>query len=264
MIDSSLVLSLAVLGTVTGFLAGLLGMGGAMLMVPVLTFLLRARGYPAELTPKIAIATSLATICFTALSSLRAHHGRGAVLWPVVKLLTPGLVIGGLIGAHLAVAMPARVLSMLFGAFLVLTATQMVLDRKPKASRALPPPGGTAAVGLGIGALASLVGAGGAFMSVPFLTWCNVRIHQAVGTSSALGFPIALAGTLAYLWAGRELPPLPGTVGYLYIPGLAVVALASVVLAPLGARTAHRMDVRLLRRLFALVLYALAGYMLWK
>jgi uncharacterized protein len=264
MIDSSLVLSLAALGTVTGFLAGLLGMGGAMLMVPVLTFLLRQRGYPVELTPKIAIATSLATICFTALSSLRAHHGRGGVLWPVVKLLTPGLVVGGLLGAHLAVAMPARVLSMLFGVFLVFTGTQMLLDRKPKASRALPPPAATAAVGLGIGALASLVGAGGAFMSVPFLTWCNVRIQQAVGTSAALGFPIALAGTVAYLWAGRDLPPLPGTVGYLYIPGLAVVALASVVLAPLGARTAHRMDVRLLRRLFALVLYALAGYMLWK
>jgi uncharacterized protein len=264
MLDLPLLLSLAVLGTVTGFLAGLLGMGGAMLMVPVLTFLLRARGYPADLTPRIAIATSLSTICFTALSSLRAHHQRRAVLWPVVKLLAPGLVIGGLVGAHLAVAIPARVLAMLFGVFLVFTGTQMLLDRKPKASRALPPPAATAAVGLGIGTLASLVGAGGAFMSVPFLTWCNVKIQQAVGTSAALGLPIALAGTLGYIWAGRDLPHLPGTVGYLYLPGLAIVAVASMLLAPLGARTAHRMDVRLLRRLFALVLYALAGYMLWK
>jgi uncharacterized protein len=264
MIDLPLVFWLAALGTVTGFLAGLLGMGGAMVLVPALTFLLRARGYPVDLTPKIAIATSLSTICFTALSSVRAHHGRGAVLWPVVKLLAPGLVLGGLLGAHLAVAMPARVLAMLFGAFLVLTATQMLLDRKPKASRALPPPAATAAAGLGIGALASLVGAGGAFLSVPFLTWCNVKIQQAVGTSSALGFPIALAGTVAYAWAGRDLPQLPGTVGYVYVPGLAIVAFASMVLAPLGARTAHRMDVRVLRRLFALVLYALAAYMLWK
>jgi uncharacterized protein len=264
MIDLPLVLSLAVLGTATGFLAGLLGMGGAMLMVPTLTFLLRARGYPVDLTAKIAIATSLSTICFTSLSSLRAHHQRGAVLWPIVKLLTPGLVVGGLLGAHLAVALPARVLGMLFGAFLVFAATQMVVNRKPKASRSLPPPVGTAAVGLGIGTLASLVGAGGAFMSVPFMTWCNVKIHQAVGTSAALGFPIALAGTLGYIWAGRDLPHLPGTVGYLYLPGLAFLAVTSMLLAPLGARTAHRMDVRLLRRLFALVLYALAGYMLWK
>jgi uncharacterized protein len=264
MIDLPLVLSLAVLGTVTGFLAGLLGMGGAMLMVPVLTFLLRVRGYPADLTPRIAIATSLSTICFTALSSLRAHHRHGAVLWSIVKLLAPGLVVGGLLGAHLAVSMPPRVLAMLFAVFLIGTATQMVLDRKPKPSRALPPPAATAAVGFGIGTLAALVGAGGAFVSVPFMTWCNVKIHQAVGTSAALGLPIALAGTLGYVWAGRDLPPLPGTVGYLYVTGLAILAAASMLLAPLGARAAHRMDVRLLRRLFALVLYALAGYMLWK
>lgn len=262
--DISLFLILAVLGTVTGFLAGLLGMGGAMLMVPVITFLLRSHGYPVELGAKMAVATSLATICFTSLSSLRAHQRRGAVRWDLVRLLAPGLMLGALAGAHFAVALPGRTLAILFGVFLVFTGTQMALDRKPKAARSLPAPAVTGAVGLAIGTLAALVGAGGAFMSVPFMTWCNVRMHEAVGTSAALGFPIALAGTAGYLWAGRDLPALPFSVGYLYLPGLLVVAAASVTLAPLGARVAHRLDVRLLRRLFSVVLYSLAGYMLWK
>jgi len=264
MIDPTLVLVLAVLGTVTGFLAGLLGIGGAMLMVPVITFLLRSRGYPTDVTAKIAVATSLATICFTSLSSVRAHQQRGAVRWDLVRLLAPGLVVGALGGAHLAVSLPGAWLAMFFGAFLIVSGTQMALDRKPKASRSLPPPAVTGGVGLAIGTLAALVGAGGAFMSVPFMACCNVRIHEAVGTSAALGFPIALAGTLGYLWAGRDLPPLPWTAGYLYLPALLFVSVASILLAPLGARVAHRLDVRLLRRLFSVVLYALAGYMLWK
>ena len=264
MIDGPLVLGLALLGTVTGFLAGLLGIGGAMLLVPVITFLLHSRGYPADVTSKMAVATSIATICFTSLSSVRAHHQRGAVLWPLVRLLAPGLVAGGLAGAYLAVALPGRLLAGLFGVFLVTSATQMVLDRKPAATRSLPGAAGTMAVGVAIGAISSLVGAGGAFISVPFMTWCNVRIHNAVATSAALGFPIALAGTVGYWWAGRDLPAMPWTAGYLYLPALLVISAASMALAPLGARTAHRLDVRPLRRMFALVLYALAGYMLWK
>jgi len=264
MIDPTLVLVLAVLGTITGFLAGLLGIGGAMLMVPVITFLLRSRGYPADITAKIAVATSLATICFTSMSSVRAHQKRGAVRWDLVRLLAPGLVIGALGGAHLAVTLPGAWLAIFFGVFLIVSGTQMAIDRKPKVSRSLPPPALTGGVGLAIGTLAALVGAGGAFMTVPFMTWCNVRIHEAVGTSAALGFPIALAGTLGYLWAGRDLPALPWTAGYLYLPALLFVSVASILLAPAGARMAHRLDVRLLRRLFSVVLYALAGYMLWK
>jgi uncharacterized protein len=263
-IDLPLVLGLALLGTVTGFLAGLLGIGGAMLLVPVITFLLHARGYPADVTSKMAVATSIATICFTSMSSVRAHHRRGLVLWPLVRLLAPGLILGGLVGAHLAVAMPGQLLAILFGVFLVTSATQMLLERKPAATRGLPGAVGTLSVGVVIGAISSLVGAGGAFISVPFMTWCNVKIHNAVATSAALGFPIALAGTIGYWWAGRDLPHMPWTAGYLYLPALLVISAASMALAPLGARTAHRLDVRPLRRMFAVVLYALAGYMLWK
>jgi uncharacterized protein len=185
------------------------------------------------------------------------------VLWPIARRLAPGILLGSLVGAQLAVALPGKILSVLFACFVAFSATQMFLDRKPNATRTMPGTLGTAGMGGLIGMLSSLVGAGGAFISVPFMTWCNVKIHNAVGTSAALGFPIALAGTLGYMWAGRELPQMPpGSVGYLYLPGLAVISLASMSMAPLGARTAHRMDIRPLRKVFAMLLYGLAGYFL--
>jgi uncharacterized protein len=260
-LDPFLIAQLAALGLCTGFLAGLLGLGGGMLMVPFVTFILTSQGYPEPYTVKMAVATSLATICFTSLSSVRAHQSRGAVLWHVVRVLAPGIVLGSLIGSRAAVALPSKVLSILFAIFVAFSATQMFLNRKPKPSRTLPGPLGTFGMGGVIGLLSSLVGAGGAFVSVPFMTWCNIKIHDAVGTSSALGFPIALAGTLGYIWAGRDLPPMPaGSFGYLYLPGLVVISLASVITAPLGARTAHRMDIRPLTKVFACVLYLLAAY----
>jgi uncharacterized membrane protein YfcA len=262
-LEPLLIAELTLLGLSTGFLAGLLGIGGGMLMVPFITFILAAKGFPADYTVKMAVATSLATICFTSLSSVRAHHLRGAVLWPVVRLLAPGIVLGSLLGAQLAAAMPAKLLSYVFAIFVAFSATQMLLNRKPEPSRTLPGPLGTFSVGGLIGVLSSLLGAGGAFVSVPFMTWCNVKIHDAVGTSAALGFPIALAGTLGYIWAGQGLPQMPaGSVGYLYLPGLIVISLASVSMAPWGARTAHNMDIRPLKRAFALMLYALATYFL--
>lgn len=264
MIDLPLVLTLAVLGVATGFLAGLLGIGGAVVMVPVITFVLRSHGYAPELAPKMSIATSLATICFTSLSSLRAHQQRGAVVWPLVRLLAPGIVIGAWIGVRVAVLMPARLLTSLFAVFLIVSATQMLLDRKPAATRSLPGPVGTSAVGALIGIVSALVGAGGAFISVPFMTMCNVKVHQAVGTAAAIGFPIALAGTAGYVWAGRDLPHLPWSLGYLYLPGLVIVSLASMALAPAGAKVAHSMPVRPLRRLFALFIYSLSAYTLLK
>ena len=263
LLDPALVLGLALIGTCTGFLAGLLGIGGGMIMVPFMTMILGARGFPADYTVKMAVATSLATIAFTSVSSVRAHHKRGAVLWPVVKVLAPGILLGSLLGAQVAVARPGKMLGILFAIFVAFSATQMFLNRKPKPSRTLPGPAATFGVGTVIGSLSALVGAGGAFVSVPFMTWCNIRIHDAVGTSAALGFPIALAGTLGYIWAGQGLPQMPpGSLGYLYLPGLVIISAASMLMAPLGARTAHRMDIQPLKKLFAVVLYCLAAYFL--
>jgi uncharacterized membrane protein YfcA len=262
-LEPQLIVELLALGLCAGFLAGLLGIGGGMVMVPFMTFIITAKGFPAEYAVKMAVATSLATICFTSLTSVRAHHQRGAVLWPVVRLLAPGILVGSLLGAQLAVAMSGKLLSVLFATFVAFSATQMFIDRKPKPSRMLPSGLGMFSMGGLIGMLSALVGAGGAFVSVPFMTWCNVKIHNAVATSAALGFPVALAGTLSYMWAGQNLPQMPaGSIGYLYLPGLIVISMASMTTAPLGARTAHRMDIRPLKRAFAVVLYALAAYFL--
>lgn len=259
----ALIAELLALGTVTGFLAGLLGIGGGMMMVPVLTLIFVQRGVPPPLAVKMAIATSMATILFTSLSSVRVHHRLGAVRWPVARALAPGIVLGGLVsGAGAFALLKGHALAVGFSAFLAYTAVQMLLDRKPSPARALPGPAGLAGVGAVIGFVSALVGAGGAFISVPFMTWCNVPPRQAVGTSSALGFPIALAGTAGYVISGWGLAPaLPGAVGYLYVPALAIVALASVTLAPIGARTAQRIDARLLKRIFAALLLVLAASM---
>ena len=262
----TLLIELLVLGGCTGFLAGLLGIGGGMLMVPFVTLIVGARGVEPGLAVKMAIATSMSTILFTSISSLRAHHKRGAVRWDLVRGIAPGIVIGSLLaGAGAFSLIKGAALAVLFAVFVGFSATQMLLDRKPAPSRSMPGPLGQGAAGAGIGFLSGLVGAGGAFVSVPFMAWCNVPIHNAVATSAALGFPIALASTAGYVIGGWNLPPpLPGAVGYLYVPALLCIAVASVSTAPLGARAAHSLDMRQLRRVFALMLYALAAYMLYK
>lgn len=251
------------LGLVIGYFAGLLGIGGGMLMVPFLVFVLTAKGVTEAHIVKMAVATSLATICFTSMSSVRAHHKKGAVLWPVVWVLAPGILVGSLAGANIAAALPARALTVLFAVFVSFSATQMLLNKKPRPGRVLPGSVGMFGVGNVIGGLSSLVGAGGAFVSVPFMTWCNVSIHKAVATSAALGFPIALAGTVGYVIAGWRLTDLPpGAMGYVYLPGLVSIALGSMLTAPWGARTAHRIDIAPLKKIFAVFLYVMAAYFL--
>ncbi len=261
-----LILELAVLGLGTGFLAGLLGIGGGMLMVPFITFILSAQGVEADLAVKMAIATSMATIIFTSISSVRAHHKRGAVRWDIVKGLAPGIVLGSMIASLGVFALlKGSWLAFFFAGFVSFSATQMLIDKKPKATRTIPGTPGLIGAGGVIGFLSGLVGAGGGFVSVPFMTWCNVAIHSAVATSAALGFPIALANAVGYIIAGQNVQNLPaGAVGYIYLPALLVIASVSVLMAPLGVRAAHALPVKSLKRVFAGLLYMLAAYMLYK
>ncbi|MEO7580879.1 MAG: sulfite exporter TauE/SafE family protein [Massilia sp.] len=263
--DLGLILILLVMGAGGGFAAGLLGIGGGMVLVPFITMIFTARHFAPELVVHMAIATSLATIFFTSISSVRAHHLHGAVLWPVVRLLAPGIVLGSWLGPWIGKQMNSSALALFFAIFVAFSATQLLINMKPKAARGLPGPAGMLLAGGGIGTLAGLVGAGGGFVSIPFMSWCGVKIHNAVATSAALGFPIALAGTLSNIYFGWHAAGLPPhSLGFIYLPALAVIAAASVCMAPLGARTAHRLPVAQLRKIFALVLYALAAYMLWK
>ncbi|GAB4090044.1 sulfite exporter TauE/SafE family protein [Hydrogenophaga soli] len=266
MIEPMLVLELVALGLCTGFLAGLLGIGGGMLMVPFITFILGSRGVGADLAVKMAIATSMATIVFTSISSVRAHHKRGAVRWDIVKGLAPGIVLGAMLASMGVFAvLKGSWLALFFAAFVSFSATQMLIDKKPAASRTLPGTGGLLGAGGAIGFLSGLVGAGGGFVSVPFMTWCNVAMHNAVATSAALGFPIALANAVGYVVSGQSVQGLPeGSLGYVYLPALVVIASASVLMAPLGVKAAHALPVKQLKRVFASVLYLLAAYMCWR
>lgn len=266
MLSPLLIVELATLGLATGFLAGLLGIGGGMLIGPFMTIILSALGVPADLAVKMAIATSMATIVFTSISSVRAHHKRGAVRWDIVKGLAPGIVIGGAIAsAGVFALIKGSYLAIFFAVFVGFSATQMFLDRKPKPSRQMPGTAGQVAAGSVIGFVSGLVGAGGGFISVPFMVAHNISIINSVATSAALGFPIALANTVGYVVSGASLPDLPPhSMGYVWLPALAVIASCSVFTAPLGAKLAHLLPVAQLKKVFALLLYGLAGYMLWK
>lgn len=265
-LEPTLLIELAVLGLCTGFLAGLLGIGGGMVMVPFLTWMLGKQGASPDLAVKMAIATSMATIIFTSVSSVRAHHKKGAVRWDLVKGLAPGIVLGSLLGSMgIFAVVKGTSLALFFAAFVSFSAVQMFLDKKPAPTRQMP--GFTGQLGAGglIGLLSGLVGAGGGFISVPFMAWCNVAIHNAVATSAALGFPIALANVAGYVASGMGLQDLPPySFGYIWMPALVVIATCSVIMAPVGASTAHKLPVKQLKRVFASTLFLLAAYMLYK
>lgn len=257
------VAELLLLGAVVGFMAGLLGIGGGMMMVPVMTLLLMQRGIESGLAVKMAIATSGASILFTSVSSLLAHHRLGAVRWPLVAAFAPGVALGGVAaGVGVFAFVRGQWLALPFACFTAVMAWRMWHGSLPKANRALPGSASLVGVGAGVGFVSALVGAGGAFLFVPFMTRCSVSMREAVGTSAALGLPIALASSLGYVLGGWSLPQaLPGAFGYLYLPGTLIVAVSSVLLAPVGARTAHRIPVQRLRRVFGLMLGVLALFM---
>lgn len=258
-------LAYAALGALVGFLAGLLGIGGGAVMVPVLVLIFDAQGLPREHLLHLAVGTSMSTILLTSLASIRAHQDRGAIRWDITRGMTPGIIIGGLAGAALAVAIPTGALAVAFTVIIFVAATNMILDRQPNPSRQLPGPLGLNAAGGAIGGLSSIAAMGGAFASVPFMLWCNVPMRHAVGTAASLGFPIALAGTAGFIVNGlQDIGLPPGSLGYVYMPAFAGIVITSVLVTPLGATVAHRLQTRTLKRIFAALLYVLVARMLFK
>ena len=251
------------IGATVGFLAGLFGIGGGMIMVPMLVLVFTAKGFPAEHMMHLSLATSMATIVFTSLASVRAHHRHDAVDWVVARAMAPGIVVGALAATLAAGFVPTRPLAIFYTGFMFYAATQMFFEVKPKPLRQLPGAVGLFGAGALIGGLSSVLAAGGAFLSIPFLVRCNVPLKRAIGTAAANGFPIAIAGTAGYVLNGLRVAGLPeGSLGYVHLPALALIVAASMPLAPLGARLAHRLPVKRLRILFALILFALALRML--
>jgi uncharacterized membrane protein YfcA len=260
----SLLLLYSAVGAVTGVLAGLLGIGGGLVIVPILVFCFHWQAMSESLIMHMALGTSLASIAFTSVSSFWAHHKRGAVHWRVVRRIVLGIFAGTFLGSCVAARLSSNFLKGFFVVFLYYVAVQMILDKKPKASRQLPGKLGMFGVGNVIGAISSLVGIGGGAISVPFMSWCNMTLHHAIGTSAAIGFPIAIAGTIGYIYNGFGHEGLPAySFGFVYLPALFGIVLASVLTAPLGVRLAHSLPVSKLKRVFAFLLLVVGTKMLW-
>jgi len=248
------------IGAATGFFAGLLGIGGGTILVSSLALMFAAQGVPPAYVMHMAIGTSLAAIVAGAWASFRTHHRHGAVDWTVVRAMVPGVLAGALAGGAGSRWLSTGFLKTFFLVFLVLVTAQMVFGMKPKAGRALPGPVGLAGTGVFIGASSSLFGGGAAAAGVPLFTWCGMTMHNAIGTVSALGFPLAIAGSLGYVISGLGIEGLPRwSAGFVYVPAFVVISAASMLVAPFGARLAHRLKGPTLRRIFAVFLLAIGA-----
>lgn len=257
------VLILVGMGAFAGMLAGLLGVGGGVIFVPALVLYFENQGIDTAVLMHLAIGTSLACITFTSISSIRSHHKHGAIRWPVFRSITPGILIGGLLGAVIARLIPGDELRVIFGIFLLLVALQVIVNKTAEARRGLPGRVGMTVAGVVIGSLASLMGVGGGTMSVPFLTWCNVAIHNAVATSASIGLPIALAGVTGFIVTGWGAPLRPEySIGFVNLPAFMSIVVASFLFAPVGAKMAHRISSDRLKIIFGFFLLLLGAKML--
>ena len=250
-------------GAVVGVLAGLLGIGGGMTLVPVMAALFTAQHFLPDHVVHIALATSMASIIFTSGSSVREHWKLGGVDFAIVRRMAPGMVAGSLLATMASAAIPQRMLALAFAVIVYIGATQILLNRKPAAARSLPSALPLFGVGASIGVVCGLVSAGGAFLTIPFMLWCGVPMRTTIGTAALIGIPVAVVGTIGYIISGWRIAGLPPySFGFISLPALAGLVCGSVLTAPYGARLAHRLPVPTIRRIFACLLYVLATKML--
>ena len=253
------------LGAVAGLLAGLLGLGGGIVIVPMLVFTFGWQHFPPDLIMLMALGTSMASIIFTTCSSSLAHSRNHNVNWSAVRNIVPGLLLGTFSGTFLASHLPTKFLQIFFVVFLCFVTSQMLSGRKPKPTRHLPGVVGMSLAGLVIGVISSLVGIGGGTLSVPFLVWNNVDMRKAIGTAAAIGFPNACAGCLGYIINGWNVTGTPAwSFGYVYLPALLGIVVVSMIVAPLGARLTQTLPVPLLKKCFAVLLIVVGIRMLIK
>lgn len=251
------------LGAAVGFFAGLLGVGGGGIMVPILTSLFISLDFVQSQQVHMALGTSMAAIIVTAFASARSHQKHQAIVWPAVKTMSPGIVLGTLGASFIAASVPSLPLAIFFSLFMAFVALQLILNIKPKPTRQLPGNLPLAGVGFAIGGISALVAIGGGSLTVPFLTWCNLKVQQAIGTSAAVGLPIAVSGTVGYVISGWHVADLPPwSLGYVYLPAVALISVVSFFTAPLGVKLAHRLPVSVLKKIFALLIMLLSAKML--
>ena len=252
------------MGLFVGWFAGLLGIGGGLILVTLMVYLFTLQAFPADRIVHMALGTSIASIVFTSISSLRAHHKHGAVRWDIVRGAVPGLIVGTLLGTVVADLLESKYLAIFFVIFVYYSAVQMFVNAKPKPSRQLPGTAGLSVTAVIVGIVSALVGVGGGVMTIPLMSMCNVPMRNAIGTSAALGLPIAIAGAVGFIATGLgkdHLPPY--SIGYVYLPALIGIVIGTLITVPWGARMAHTMAVPHLKKIFAVILFILATRMLW-
>ncbi len=253
------------LGAIAGLLAGLLGIGGGLVIVPVLILAFQYQGFSPEVLTHLAIGTSLATIVVTSTASAWEHNRHGSVRWATFAFLASGIVVGSFLGVKTAGRLSGPVLQALIGVFAIAVALQLsgivrFRQASPKhgeSTRQCKLPGTGELIGAGgaIGWVAAMFGIGGGLLTVPYLTWRNIRTQHAVGTSAACGFPIAVVGAITSVQEGWRQAALPDfSSGYVYWPAFLGIVLTSTLFARLGAKLAHRLPAETLKRIFAILL----------
>lgn len=261
--DISLILIFIALGAFVGFMAGLLGIGGGGILVPVLTAIFIYQQVPMQNVVHLALGTSMACIIITSVASMRAHHANGAVVWRLVRQMTPGVVLGTFLATFLAASASAKSLAVFFAVFMAYVALQMFRPVRVHSAAKDAGKAELATVSFAIGAVSALVSIGGGSLTVPYLTWRNVDIKKAIGTSAALGFPIAVTGSLGYLLNGiLSGSSMPNTLGFVYLPAVLLVSALSFFTAPIGARMTQRLPVTILKKVFGILLVLLSLKML--
>jgi uncharacterized membrane protein YfcA len=264
MLTNEMIIACLLLGGVVGVMAGLLGIGGGGIMVPMLTSLFIYQGVSSEMVVHMALGTSMASMVVTALSSLRSHHVKRGVLWNVVKAMLPGILMGAFAAAFIASILSTVFLALFFAAFMLFVAIQMFLNKKPKSDKGLPSKAQLFLVGSGIGSISSLVSIGGGSLMVPYFLWRNIDIKQAIGSSAAVGFFISMAGTAGYLISGWQSTHEEAfVIGYIYWPAVLLISAVSFFTAPLGVKLAYRIPVANLKKIFGLLLFILSAKMLF-
>jgi uncharacterized membrane protein YfcA len=263
MISNEYILAFLLLGSIVGFMAGLLGIGGGGIMVPILTSLFLTMGMPIDMVVHLALGTSMAAIIFTSLSSLRAHHLRKSVMWDVVRNITPGIISGTFIATFIAAYASSLSLALFFSSFMAYVAVQMFRNKKPRIHVKATGSMHLFLVGSGIGAISALVSIGGGSLTVPYLVSRNFDIKKAIGTSAAVGLPLAISGTLGYLINGWSHTSVENyTFGFIYLPAVVLISITSVLSAPYGVKVAHYLPVSKLKKIFAVLLILLSLKML--
>ncbi len=264
MIDPLLIGGYLALGAFGGLMAGLLGIGGGMILVPFLAMMFTAQGHPYATLMQVCLATSTAIILFTSISSARAHHRVGNVRWDLVRKFVPGILLGCLAGATILSQMPTKPVKIFFACFMFYSAAKMLLHTTGATAKPAPTSKDLFWFGIFVGGISAMVGAGGGFLTIPYMNARGVDPRKSIGTSSALGLPIAIFATIGYIVNGWSVPHLPSPhLGYVFLPALLGIAVASMLFAPLGAKLTQKLPVATLRKIFAFVLFALALRMVW-